>query len=325
MKSGEGIRLNINEVATRDGFQMEAKFIPTDEKVALIDRLSELGYAKIEATSFTSPKAIPALADSAEVMERIRRRPGVVYTALVPNVKGGERALAASIDEFNLVMSTSESHNLSNLRMTREQSFRQLADVVALAGQNSVPVNISLSCAFGCPMEGDVDPELVLGWVERFAKLRVAGVTLCDTTGMAYPTQVDALCGAAIARNPGLEITAHFHNTRAMGLANTIAALDAGVRSFDMSLGGIGGCPYAPGASGNVATEDVVHMLQCMGYDTGMSLDGLIAAAAVLERLVEHPLPSQISRAGPRLRRHDPPRDFDEIVARARARDAGAP
>ena len=172
-------------------------------------------------------------------------------------------------------------------------------------------------------MEGDVDPELVLGWVERFAKLGVAGVTLCDTTGMAYPTQVQALCGAAIARNPGLHITAHFHNTRAMGLANTIAALDAGVRSFDMSLGGIGGCPYAPGASGNVATEDVVHMLQCMGYDTGMRLDGLISAAGELERLVEHPLPSQISRAGPRLTKHDPPRDFDEIVARARARDAG--
>jgi hydroxymethylglutaryl-CoA lyase len=322
MKSGEKIRLTINEVATRDGFQMEGRFIPTDDKVALINKLSELGYAKIEVTSFTSPKAIPTLADGADVMERIDRKPGVVYTALIPNVKGGERALAAKVDEFNLVMSASETHNLSNLRMTREQSFRQLSDVVDLAKNANVPVNISLSCAFGCPMEGDVDPEVVLGWVDRFRKLGVRGVTLCDTTGMAYPTQVQSLCESAIERNPGLEITAHFHNTRAMGLVNTVAAIEAGVRAFDMSLGGIGGCPYAPGASGNVATEDVVHMLQCMGFDTGMNLDGLIAAAGQLETLVEHPLPSQISRAGPRLTRHNPPRDFDQIVARAHARDA---
>ena len=273
-------------------------------------------------TSFTSPKAIPTLADGADVMERIGRKPGVVYTALIPNVKGAERAVAAKVDEFNLVMSCSETHNLSNLRMTREQSFRQLTDVVDLAKGANVPVNVSLSCAFGCPMEGDVDTEIVLDWVTRFARLGVRGVTLCDTTGMAYPTQVHSLCKSAIERNPGLEVTAHFHNTRAMGLVNTVAAIDAGIRSFDMSLGGIGGCPYAPGASGNVATEDVVHMLQCMGFETGMNLDGLIAAAGQLETLVEHPLPSQISRAGPRLTRHNPPRDFEQIVARAHARDA---
>ena len=322
MKSGEKIRLTINEVATRDGFQMEQRFIPTADKVALIDRLSDLGYAKIEVTSFTSPKAIPTLADGADVMERIGRKPGVVYTALIPNVKGAERAVAAKVDEFNLVMSCSETHNLSNLRMTREQSFRQLTDVVDLAKGANVPVNVSLSCAFGCPMEGDVDPEVVLDWISRFARLGVRGVTLCDTTGMAYPTQVQSLCKSAIERNPGLEVTAHFHNTRAMGLVNTVAAIEAGIRSFDMSLGGIGGCPYAPGASGNVATEDVVHMLQCMGFETGMNLDGVIAAAGQLETLVEHPLPSQISRAGPRLTRHNPPRDFEQIVARAHARDA---
>ena len=259
MKSGEKIRLTINEVATRDGFQMEQRFIPTADKVALIDRLSDLGYAKIEVTSFTSPKAIPTLADGADVMERIGRKPGVVYTALIPNVKGAERAVAAKVDEFNLVMSCSETHNLSNLRMTREQSFRQLTDVVDLAKGANVPVNVSLSCAFGCPMEGDVDTEIVLDWVTRFARLGVRGVTLCDTTGMAYPTQVHSLCKSAIERNPGLEVTAHFHNTRAMGLVNTVAAIDAGIRSFDMSLGGIGGCPYAPGASGNAATEDVVR------------------------------------------------------------------
>ncbi|WP_390344731.1 hydroxymethylglutaryl-CoA lyase [Variovorax boronicumulans] len=320
MKTGNGTRLFINEVATRDGFQMESRFIPTDDKVALIDRLGTLGYAKIEVTSFTSAKAIPALRDGEEVMQRIARRPGVVYTALVPNVRGAERALESRIGEFNIVMSVSETHNLSNLRMTREQSFAQLAEVIALAKQARVPVNVSLSCVFGCPMEGEVPLETVLGWTDRFAALGVQGITLCDTTGMAHPTQVQAVCEAVRARHPALEWTAHFHNTRGMGLANTIAAVEAGIRRLDMSLGGIGGCPYAPGATGNVATEDVVHMLQCMGYDTGMDLEGLISAAAELESLVQHELSGQVSRAGHRLTRHAPPADFNAIVERAKAR-----
>lgn len=320
MKTGNGTRLHINEVATRDGFQMESRFIPTDDKVALIDRLGGLGYAKIEVTSFTSAKAIPALRDGEEVMHLIARRPGVVYTALVPNVRGAQRALESRIDEFNIVMSVSETHNLSNLRMTREQSFAQLAEVIALAKQAAVPVNVSLSCVFGCPMEGEVPVNGVLGWIERFAALGVQGATLCDTTGMAYPTQVQAVCERVIAAWPALGWTAHFHNTRGMGLANTLAAVEAGIRRLDMSLGGIGGCPYAPGATGNVATEDVVHMLQCMGYETGMDLDGLVAAAAELALLVEHELPSQVSRAGHRLTRHSPPADFNDIAARASAR-----
>jgi hydroxymethylglutaryl-CoA lyase len=323
MNTGNGTRLHINEVATRDGFQMESSFIPTDDKIALIDRLSGLGYAKIEVTSFTSAKAIPALRDGEEVMGRIARRPGVVYTALVPNLRGGERALDSRVDEFNVVMSASETHNLSNLRMTRAQSFAQLAEVIALASQAKVPVNVSLSCVFGCPMEGEMPLEGVLDWIERFAQRGVAGITLCDTTGMAYPTQVQQVCTNALARFPALDFTAHFHNTRAMGLVNTVAAVEAGVRRFDMSLGGIGGCPYAPGASGNVATEDVVHMLACMGYETGMDLDGVIGAAAELEALVQHELPAQVSRAGHRLTRHAPPTDFAEIVERAKARDQG--
>jgi hydroxymethylglutaryl-CoA lyase len=323
MNTGNGTRLGVNEVATRDGFQMESRFIPTEDKIALVDRLSGLGYAKIEVTSFTSPKAIPALRDGEEVMGRIARRPGVVYTALVPNLRGGERALDSRVDEFNIVMSASETHNLANLRMTREQSFAQLAEVIALARQAKVPVNVSLSCVFGCPMEGEVPLGGVLGWIDRFAALDVAGITLCDTTGMAYPTQVQDVCASALARFEALDFTAHFHNTRAMGLVNTVAAVEAGVRRFDMSLGGIGGCPYAPGATGNVATEDVVHMLQCMGYDTGMDLDGLIGAAAQLEALVQHDLPAQVSRAGHRLTRHAPPADFSEIVERAKARGEG--
>lgn len=320
MKEGKGKRLFINEVATRDGFQMESRFIPTDDKIALIDRLSTLGYAKIEVTSFTSAKAIPALRDGEEVMQRIARRPGVVYTALVPNLRGAERALESRIGEFNIVMSVSETHNLSNLRMTREQSFAQLAEVIALAKQAAVPVNVSLSCVFGCPMEGEVPLAVVLEWIDRFAALQVQGITLCDTTGMAFPTQVQAICESVLARHPAMQWTAHFHNTRGMGLANTVAAVEAGIERLDMSLGGIGGCPYAPGATGNVATEDVVHMLQCMGYDTGMDLEGLIGAASELAALVQHDLPSQVSRAGHRLTRHAPPPDFNDIAARAHAR-----
>jgi len=320
MKEGNGTRLFINEVATRDGFQMESRFIPTEDKIALIDRLGGLGYAKIEATSFTSAKAIPALRDGEEVMNRIARRPGVVYTALVPNVRGAQRALESRIDEFNIVMSASETHNLANLRMTREQSFAQLADVIGLAKHAGVPVNVSLSCVFGCPMEGEVPLAAVRGWIDRFAALDVQGITLCDTTGMAYPTQVGEICEAVMASHPALEWTAHFHNTRGMGLVNTVAAVEAGIRRLDMSLGGIGGCPYAPGATGNVATEDVVHMLQCMGYDTGMDLAGLVGTAVALEALLQHDLPAQVSRAGHRLTRHAPPPDFNDIVARARQR-----
>jgi len=320
MKEGKGKRLFINEVATRDGFQMESRFIPTDDKIALIDRLSTLGYSKIEVTSFTSAKAIPALRDGEEVMQRIARRPGVIYTALVPNLRGAERALESRIGEFNIVMSVSETHNLGNLRMTREQSFAQLAEVIALAKRAGVPVNVSLSCVFGCPMEGEVPLPAVREWIDRFAALHVQGITLCDTTGMAFPTQVQAVCEAVLARHPAMQWTAHFHNTRGMGLANTVAAVEAGIERLDMSLGGIGGCPYAPGATGNVATEDVVHMLQCMGYDTGMDLQGLVDAASALEALVQHGLPGQVSRAGHRLTRHAPPVDFNDIAARAHAR-----
>jgi hydroxymethylglutaryl-CoA lyase len=324
MNTGNGLKLGINEVATRDGLQMECRFVDTDDKVALVNQLSRLGYAKIEVTSFTSPQAIPALRDAEAVMHRIERVPGVVYTALVPNVRGGERALECRTDEFNLVMSASETHNLANLRMTREQSFRQLRDVIALAKSAGVPANVSLSCVFGCPMEGEVPLEGVMGWIDRFAEAGAQGVTLCDTTGMAYPTQVQQLCEAVNRRYPALDFTAHFHDTRSMGLVNTVAAVEAGIRRLDMSLGGIGGCPYAPGASGNVATEDVVHMLQCMGYDTGLDLQGLFQAAHHLEQLVGHELPAQVSRAGERLRRHAPPADFDAIRERALAREADA-
>ncbi|WP_321885449.1 hydroxymethylglutaryl-CoA lyase [Paraburkholderia bannensis] len=300
-------RLYLNEVATRDGFQNEAAFIDTDDKIALIDALSACGYARIEVTSFTSPKAIPALRDAEAVMHGIARAPGVVYTVLVPNVRGAERALSCNVDEVNLVMSVSESHNRANLRMTREQSFAQLVDVIDAVRGTGVAINVSLSTAMGCPMEGDVSTSTVLDWMARFAERGVHGVTLCDTTGMAYPRQVRELCERARDQFGALDLTLHFHNTRGMALANTLAALDAGIVRFDASLGGLGGCPYAPGATGNVCTEELVHMLELDGYDTGVNLAAVLDAAARLPALIGHDVPSQLLKAGRRTDLHPLP------------------
>lgn len=317
---GAGRRIHMQEVGTRDGLQMEQAFVPTQDKIALVDALSDAGLAKIEVTAFVSPLAIPALRDAEIVMREIARRPGVVYAALVPNVRGAERAIEARTDELNLVMSASETHNLANLRMTRAQSFASLAQVVATAQGAGVAVNVSLSCVFGCPMEGDVAESEVFGWVQRFADLGVGGITLCDTTGMAHPAQVAALVAAARARWPGLVFTLHFHNTRGMGLANVLAAIDAGADRFDASLGGLGGCPYAPGASGNVCSEEVVHALELMGYDTGVDLAALLAAARRLPALIGHDIPGQLAKAGRRLDLHPVPADFEAIRERAMAR-----
>ena len=318
-----GQRIFMQEVGMRDGLQVEPVFVPTADKVALVDALSATGMAKIEVTSFTSPKAIPALADGEIVLREIARVPGVVYSALVPNVRGAERAIDARTDEMNLVMSASETHNLANLRMTRAQSAAALAQVSAIARDAGVAVNVSLSCGFGCPMEGDVPVTTVLAWCERFIdEFGAGGVTLCDTTGMAYPGQVAALTAAFRRRWPDTELTLHFHNTRGMGLANVLAGIDAGADRFDASLGGIGGCPYAPGATGNVCSEEIVHALALMGYDTGIDQDLLLHASRRLPALIGHDIPSQIVKAGRRLDLHAPPADFDAIRARAMTRDA---
>jgi hydroxymethylglutaryl-CoA lyase len=299
-------RIYFNEVVTRDGFQIEPNFIPTDTKVELVDALSQCGYAKMEVTSFTSAKSIPMLRDAEEVMGRIQRVPGVEYTVLVPNLRGAERAMESRPDEFNLVMSTSETHNLANLRMPRESSFAALSDVVALAA-GKVPVNVSLSACFGCPMEGVVPLEEVVSWADRFADLGVRGLTICDTTGMAHPAQVSHLCEVLRARFPGLQLTLHFHNTRGMGLANVLAAAQQGIDRFDGSLGGLGGCPYAPGASGNICSEDAIHMLQTEGYDTGVNLERLLPIARALPTIVGHEVPGQVAKAGRILDLHPEP------------------
>jgi hydroxymethylglutaryl-CoA lyase len=298
-------RLFINEVVTRDGFQIEPTFIATDDKVELINRLSACGFAKIEATSFTSPKAIPMLRDADEVMGKIQRVKDVQYTVLVPNLRGAERAVEAKVNELNLVMSVSETHNNANLRMTREQSFKQLAQVIkameAIGLEHRPFINVSLSTSFGCPMEGDIIEAAVLEWCARYSALGIRGITLCDTTGMAFPSQVAQMAQAYLKRFAGTELTMHFHNTRGMGLANVLAAVQEGVIRFDGSLGGLGGCPYAPGATGNICTEDTVHMLNLMGYDTGIDEAALLEIARGLPSLLGHDVPSQLIKAGPRL------------------------
>ena len=299
-------RLYIQEVSVRDGFQIEPLFVPTSIKVDLINALSRTGLAKIEVTSFTSPKAIPGLADAEEVLSRIDRAPGVEYTALVPNVRGALRALRTGLDEFNLVMSASETHGLSNQRMTPEQSlaqFREIAQVV----NGKVALCASLSTAFGCPFDGEVPVDHILLIVQKIVDLGIQRVTLCDTTGMANPRQVHELCAQVRDKWPDIDLTGHFHNTRGMGLANAVAAMQAGVTRFDASIAGLGGCPFAPGASGNVCTEDLVHMFEAMGFNTGVKLEALIACSKRIPEIVQHDVPGQVMKAGASTMRHPAP------------------
>ncbi|WP_462379301.1 hydroxymethylglutaryl-CoA lyase [Pseudomonas sp. Marseille-QA0892] len=307
-------RVYIQDVATRDGFQIESTFVSTEDKIALIDQLSNTGLAKIEVTSFTSPKAIPNLRDAEDVMKGITRVPGVEYTVLVPNVKGCERALGCGVDEINLVMSASDTHGLANLRMTPEASLGQFKAIIEVAQGTGVFINASLSTTFGCPFEGDVPEARVYELIQKLLDIGVQGVTLCDTTGMADPGQVERVCRAARTRWSDVTFTAHFHNTRGMGLANALAAFNAGIDRFDASLGGLGGCPYAPGASGNICTEDLVHMFQRMGLNTGVDLDALLMAAARLPELIGHDVPGAILKAGKSDRRYPKPKWMTESV-----------
>ncbi|EON21562.1 hydroxymethylglutaryl-CoA lyase [Cupriavidus sp. GA3-3] len=300
-------RVRINEVSVRDGFQIEPEFVPTEQKIALIDRLSESGLARIEITSFVSPKAIPNLRDAEAVAKGIRRQRDVVYTALVPNARGCERALECDLDEINLVMSASETHNLANMRMTCDQSLEQFRGVMQLAQSAELAVSGCVATAFGCPFEGEIAPERVKWAAGRYLELGMDSITLADTTGMADPRQVSKLVEAFLRWFPGVPLTLHFHNTRGMGLANVLAGLAAGVDSFDASLGGLGGCPFAPGATGNICTEDLVHMLESSGIDTGVDLDRLLGAARELPALVGHDISGQVVKAGKTTELHPVP------------------
>jgi hydroxymethylglutaryl-CoA lyase len=302
-------RIFIHDVVARDGFQIEPEWIPTERKIEIIDRLSQTGVAKIEATSFVSPKAVPNLRDAEAVMAGIRRNPDVTYVALVPNARGAERALASGVDEIVLVVSASETHNRANVRRGVAESFAGFGEVFAALRGSDLRATGAIATAFGCPFEGDVPEAQVLDCIGRYVELGVRGVTFGDTTGMANPRQVQRLVAAARQRFPEVELTLHFHNTRGMGLANVVAGLNAGVVRFEGCLGGLGGCPFAPGATGNVCTEDVVHMLESMGYDTGVDLDRLLEASRRLREIVGHELPGQVVKAGKSSELHPVPTD----------------
>jgi len=288
----------IHEVVARDALQIEPRFVPTEQKIELIDALSETGLAKIEVTSFVSPKAVPNLRDAETVMAGIKRKPSVKYVALIANLKGAERAIAARADEVNLVVSVSETHNRANVRCSTDASFEGFGEIMRELETTGIAVAGALSTAFGCPFEGGQSSGRVMQFVGRYVELGVRSVTLADTTGMGHPKQVLDLCAEVRERWPELELALHFHNTRGMGLANVLSGLAAGVQHYEACLGGLGGCPFAPGATGNICTEDLVHMLECMGYTTGVNLDRLLAASKRLGAIVSHDLPGQVVKAG---------------------------
>jgi hydroxymethylglutaryl-CoA lyase len=294
-------RISLREVGPRDGLQNEDP-VPTDAKVELIDALSQTGVRRIEAVSFVHPKAIPQMADADDVWKRIHRNESVRYSALVPNPRGAQRALDAGFTEIEVVVRASDTHNKKNVNRSTEESLDDIAGLISTAHDAGATVQVIVSTAWGCPYEGDVPVERVVAVASRAARDGADGISFGDTTGMATPSRVQRVVGEFRSAYPEMPLNLHFHNTRGTGLANVLMALEMGVDDFDASVGGLGGCPYAPGATGNVATEELVHMVEDMGVATGVDLEAMIDAAATAERIVGRTLPSQVLRAGPRTR-----------------------
>jgi hydroxymethylglutaryl-CoA lyase len=293
--------VRIREVGPRDGFQNEPEVIPTADKVRLIDRLARTGLRRLEVTSFVRPDVIPQLADAEEVLDAIDAPDGVSLSVLIPNERGLERALARRerFHEVNCFLSASETHNQRNVNRSIAESLEGLERVLGRARETGLRCEGVISVAFGCPYEGHVPPERVFEIGRRLVAAGAEEVAFGDTTGMANPRQVREFFGAARAALPGVELTAHFHNTRGQGLANVVAALEAGVDSFESSFGELGGCPVPAGATGNVATEDAVSMLHEMGVETGISLERLLEAARAAQEILGRPLGSHVLTAGP--------------------------
>lgn len=296
-------RAAIREVGPRDGLQNEDP-VPVDARVRLVDALSRTGLIHIEAGAFVHPKAIPAMAGSDEVFARIERVEGVRYTALVPNARGAELALEADADALEVVVSASETHNRRNVNRTVDESVAEIETLSGRARDAGKPVEAVISTSYGCPYEGDVAPQRVAALAARLRDdCGVESICLGDTTGMATPRRVDETFDALEQEGfAAADVRLHFHDTRGSGLANALGALERGAWKFDASVGGLGGCPYAPGASGNIATEDLVHMLHDMGLETGVDLEALIECALLAEEIVGRKLPGQVMRAGPRTR-----------------------
>jgi hydroxymethylglutaryl-CoA lyase len=294
-------QVSVREVGPRDGLQNEDP-VPTQAKIELIDRLSGTGVERIEAVSFVHPAAIPQMADADAVWRGIRRAPSVRYSALVPNLRGATRALDSGVTEIEAVVSASDTHNRKNVNRSTAESLDDIAQIIALAHERGATCQVIVSTAWGCPYEGDVPVERVVATASRAVADGADTISFGDTTGMATPGRVQRLVGEFRSQHPATGLNLHFHNTRGTGLANVLAALQLGVADFDASVGGLGGCPYAPGATGNIATEELVHMVEDMGVDTGIDLAALIDAAADAEHIIGRQLPSQVLRAGPRSR-----------------------
>jgi hydroxymethylglutaryl-CoA lyase len=290
-------RVQIVEVGPRDGLQNEPVQVPTADKIAFVDRLADAGHTIIEVSAFVSPKWVPQMADAAEVFAGIARRPGVCYTALVPNLKGLERARAAGLEEVAIFPAASDTFSRRNLNQSIEEAFAAANAVCDEARRTGLRVRAYLSTAFGCPFEGAVPIDRVRDLSARLIDMGAYEVSLSDTIGVAHPGQVTDVLNEVSRRVAGNDIALHFHDTRGMALANVYAGLEAGVGTYDASAGGLGGCPYAPGATGNLATEDLVYMLDGLGIATDVRLDGLLDASRAIEPLVGHQLPSRVYRA----------------------------
>ena len=295
---------SIVEVGPRDGLQSEPNFVPTEEKVALVNGLINAGIRHLEVTSFVSPRAVPQMRDASQVLSGIDRTRGAVLTALVPNAKGAERAIEAGIDAMVVFMSASESHNRKNVNRSREESLAGFGEVCRIAESSGTAVYGAIATAFGCPFEGDVPVEDVVKIARRYQDMGIKKVSLGDTTGMATPPLVRERCRALRAAAPEIDIALHFHNTRGVGLVCVYAGLLEGVTRYESSIGGLGGCPFAPKATGNICTEDLVYMLDECGVETGVDLAKLIAVAQRTEATIGRTLPGQLMKAGPRLELH---------------------
>jgi len=300
-------KITIVEVGSRDGFQMEREFIPTETKIEIINHLIQSGLRNFEATSFVSPKAIPQMRDAAEVVARVNRVPDLHLAALVPNPKGAENAANAGIDEMVVFVSATESHNKSNVNRAISESLKGFESVAEIGAKAGIPLHGAVAVAFGCPFEGNVAPERVGSIVERMHALGITGVTLGDTTGMATPPTVRQTTQYLKDRFPDIELSLHFHNTRGIGLVNVYEAIQLGYQRFESSIGGLGGCPFAPGATGNVATEDLVYLIEELNLDCGVDLAKLIESAKLVEQVIGRTLPGQVMKAGPRLRQYPRP------------------
>lgn len=296
-------RVEITEVGTRDGLQAEAQFVPTARKIAFIRGFIAAGLRRVEATSFVSPRAVPQLADAAEVVAGVRAR-GAVIAALVPNARGAERAIGAGVDEMMVFISASESHSRTNLNTDIAGALRAVGPVAEMAGRSGTRLRGAIAVAFGCPYEGDVAPANVVEIARALATMGITSLTIGDTTGMASPRQVEAVVGALHQSCPGSDLTLHFHNTRGLGLVNVMAGLNLGITRFESAIAGLGGCPFATGATGNVCTEDLAHLMAELGIGTGIDLAALTEVAREIERELGRTLPGQIMRAGPRWALH---------------------